>query len=279
MKLALLSDVHANHVAFARAIECAVKAGVDGFVLMGDYACDFANPQRTFDLIADLRKKYPTWLIRGNRDEYLLDHRAGGSPEWRDGSASGSLLYTYDNLRERDFALLASLPSCLEVRLEGHAPFTVCHASPFLAREMMIDDDALILECLEAVSTDRLFLGHTHRVRLFRWGGKAACFCGSVGMPVGYGGMTQLAFIDDRNGTWEIEYVMVEYDVKSAIAEMDARGLSARAGVWAEMVKLIARTGRNEFGALIRAARALAGGNGDIPEDCYREAARRIGIF
>ncbi len=280
MRLALLSDVHANHPAFARAVALSERAGAEGFVLMGDYVCDFAHPRKTFDLVAELRRRYPTWLIRGNRDEYLLDHRAGKSPDWRDGTAGGSLLYTYENLREEDFALLESLPSCLEVRMDGHPPFAVCHGSPFRAREMMIEDDGRIGECLKVVSTDRLFLGHTHRVRRFRADGKEAHFCGSIGLPDGFGGMTQFALLDDRTGAWEIEHVMAEYDVEAAVAEIEASGLAARAGLWARAVAVMARTGKNAPDLLVRTARELAGGwKGPIPESCFVEAARRIGIL
>lgn len=279
MRLALLSDVHANHMAFARAVALSERAGAEGFVLMGDYVCDFACPRKTFDLVAELRDRYPTWLIRGNRDEYLLDHRAGKSPDWRDGTAGGSLLYTYENLREEDFALLESLPSCLEIRIDGHRPFAVCHGSPFLAREVIIDDDARIAESLQAVSTDRLFLGHTHRVRRFRADGKEAHFVGSVGLPDGYGGVTQFALIDDRTGAWEIEHIMAEYDVEAAVAEIEASGLAARAGLWARGVGLMARTGKNLLEPLNLMARELAGVAKDpIPEEAFAEAARRIGI-
>ena len=279
MRLALLSDVHANHIAFARAVALSERAGAEGFVLMGDYVCDFPYPQKTFDLTESLRGKYPVWIIRGNRDEYLLARRAGKAPGWRDGTAGGSLLYTYENLREKDFALLESLPSCLEIRVDGHQPFTICHASPFLSREMILYDERRISECLEAVPTDRLFLGHTHRVRRFRAGGREAHFVGSVGLPDGFGGMTQFAMIDDQSGVWEIEHVMAEYDVEAAVAEIGTSGLAARAGLWARAVAVMARTGKNAPERLVRAARELAGGTEDpIPEDCYREAARRIGI-
>jgi hypothetical protein len=126
---------------------------------------------------------------------------------------------------------------------------------------------------------DELFLAHTNRVRLFRAGGKAAHFVGSVGIPDGFGGMTQFAMIDDRTGAWEIEHVMAEYDVESAIADIDESGLAARAGMWAQAVKVIARTGRNAFDALNRTAREIAGAEGPVSEECYAQAARRIGIY
>ncbi len=277
MRLALLSDVHANHIAFARAISLAERAGVDGFVLMGDYVCDFANPRKTFDLITALRRRHPMWMIRGNRDEYLLDHRACEFPDWRDGTGSGSLLYTYEQLREEDFLLLESLPSCLKIHIDGHEPFTVCHVSPFPVREVIIDDDARIAECLRAVSTSRLYLGHTHRIRRFRAGGREAHFVGSVGLPDGYGGLTQFAYLDDRTGAWEIEHVMAEYDVEAAIAEIESSGLAARAGMWAQAVMAMARTERNVPDLLNHTAREMVG-DGAISEDLYREAARKIGL-
>lgn len=280
MRLALLSDVHANHMAFSRAIALAERAGAEGFVLMGDYVSDFPAPQKTMDLVRSLQKMYPTWLIRGNRDEYMLDHRAGKSPGWREGSANGSFLYTYENLREEDFALLSGLPPCRTVRIGGHAPFEVCYVSPFLTREMIIDHDARITECLDAVSARRLFLGHTHRIRTYRANGKAAFFVGSVGLPDGFGGMTQFALIDDRSGNWEIEHIIAEYDVERMIAEFESSGLSARANMWAVAVRAMALTGKNMPSLLHHTALALFGSAGGIaPEALYEQAARQIGLI
>lgn len=106
MRIALISDIHANHTALARVLECAEQERVEGIAFLGDYVCDFPHPLRTLDMIYALRTQVQTWHIRGNRDEYMLERRRGEHPDWTHDSGSGSILYTYESLRECDLDFL-----------------------------------------------------------------------------------------------------------------------------------------------------------------------------
>ena len=89
MRVAVLSDIHANYHAFKACYDDAVRDGVDSFIFLGDYISDLAEPQKTMDLVYEIQANYPTICLRGNRERYMLDCEKGSS--FHRGSKSGSL--------------------------------------------------------------------------------------------------------------------------------------------------------------------------------------------
>ena len=78
MDIAVFSDVHGNYSALQASIDYAVGKGITNFLLLGDYVTDCPYPQKTMELIYVLRKYFTTYIIRGNREEYLLNFRKNG---------------------------------------------------------------------------------------------------------------------------------------------------------------------------------------------------------
>ena len=108
MDIAVFSDIHSNHSALQACFDYAVGKGITNFILLGDYVSDCPNPQKTMQLIYVMKQYFNCWMIRGNREDYFLNYRKNGLNNWHRGSASGSLLYTYQNLTDRDFNLFDS---------------------------------------------------------------------------------------------------------------------------------------------------------------------------
>lgn len=163
MKLAIFSDIHSNYVAFRRCVDYIEELGITHIVFLGDYISDGANPQKTMDLVYELREKYTCWFLKGNREEYMLAHR-GGDPRytWTVSSATGSLLYTYNNLREKDLDFFASLPTTDTVEIDGYPTFEICHGSLSNTRGVMYPNNAVSLESLSLMKTNLLVGGHIH---------------------------------------------------------------------------------------------------------------------
>ena len=78
MDIAVLSDIHSNHSAFQACFDYAVGKGITNFVLLGDYITDAPYPQKTMELIYVIRKYFNCWMVRGNREEYLLNYVKNG---------------------------------------------------------------------------------------------------------------------------------------------------------------------------------------------------------
>ena len=75
MKLAVMGDIHSNHIALETCIKHALSRNVDEFLFLGDYVSDCPYPQRTMKMIYEMKEKYRCTFIRGNREDYMLDHR------------------------------------------------------------------------------------------------------------------------------------------------------------------------------------------------------------
>lgn len=101
MRLAVFSDVHSNHHALEACLKEAEKQKADGYIFLGDYISDCANPHETMKLIYRAKQEMPCWFVRGNREEYVLNHHNFGS-DWANGTTTGSLLYTYEGLTAED---------------------------------------------------------------------------------------------------------------------------------------------------------------------------------
>jgi len=84
---------------------------VDEFLFLGDYISDCPYPQKTMKVIYEMREKYRCFFIRGNREDYMLNHRKNPENNWTYCSASGNLLYTYENLSEKDFDFYEKMDS------------------------------------------------------------------------------------------------------------------------------------------------------------------------
>lgn len=58
LSIAVFSDIHSNHVALEACLEYVLKRGITTFIFLGDYVADMANPQKTMQLLYQLKDKY-----------------------------------------------------------------------------------------------------------------------------------------------------------------------------------------------------------------------------
>lgn len=108
MKIGIISDIHSNIYAFKACTEYLEKQGCDEYIFLGDYISDTPYARETLDYLYEFVKMYTCHLLRGNREEYMLaqkEAREKNSTDqmWISNSASGNLLYTYEQLVDKDF--------------------------------------------------------------------------------------------------------------------------------------------------------------------------------
>lgn len=281
MRIALISDIHGNHTALKAVLEHVRMTGVDGVAFLGDYVTDMPGSHKVLEMVREACREWKCWVLKGNREDYLIDHRHGRSPGWRPGSAFGSLLYAYNDLTEEDLDYIESLPFTMEVRPENAAAFTICHSSPRGSRDPICHDEPQIAECLDLINTDYMFCGHQHNLRTYCHRNRKAYFVGSTGLCDALGGHAQFAYMEFRNGVWMGRPVLVPYDVEAAIAEFEISGYSGFAGAWSRGIAFMARTGYDICVELVRRASALSKGereNGAIPEKYWKMAADEMGL-
>lgn len=279
-RLAVLSDVHGNHYALRAALRKVRAEGADALVFLGDYVTDFPGGAQVLALLRECASHLPCFMLRGNREDYLLAHRAGQTPEWQEGTSSGSLLFCYNQLSGDDLDFVASLPICRTVDWPGAEAFTACHASPASASEGVFFRPETVQRYLADLPTRTLLCGHSHLVRTVCRLDRRAYFIGSVGLPEGYPGCAQFALLTHENGQWIARNQVVPYDLDAALEEFRTSGLLEAGNVWTRAVMATARTGSNLCFALVSRASELARGQGlPLAQAHWDAAARDLGLI
>jgi diadenosine tetraphosphatase ApaH/serine/threonine PP2A family protein phosphatase len=206
--LALLYDIHANLPALDAVLADAEAAGVDAYLLGGDYGAWGPDPLRCVDRLRGLPRT--TW-IRGNGERWTREPPLD-RPE------------VVEAIKERpsgygtDEGWLYSLQAHYE--LDG---VLYCHGSPLSDAESFpaepSDDDERMLN---GVRDATVVFGHSH-LQFRRPGpnGTTLLNPGSVGMPLD--GDVRAAYAVRRGGG-EFEFRRVEYDVEAAAAAYEALG-------------------------------------------------------
>jgi diadenosine tetraphosphatase ApaH/serine/threonine PP2A family protein phosphatase len=205
--LGILYDIHGNLDALNAALADADAAGVDRWLLGGDYGTPSPHPRETLARLRELPNA--TW-IRGNGERWLLDP-PGDRPE---------VTETYERFRGQipdvEVQWLYSLPP--QAELDG---VLYVHGSP------LADDESFAAEpqdgedrLLAGVRDRTIVFGHSH-LQFRRPGpnGTDLVNPGSVGMPLD--GDRRAAW-----ATWESDFTFrrTEYDIEPAAAAYRAMG-------------------------------------------------------
>lgn len=231
VKIAVFSDIHSNYHAFRACYEDAVKNGVTDFIFLGDYVSDLAEPEKVMDLVYELRSRYPTVCLRGNRERYMLEHKQGRLT-FAPGSKTGSLLFTYEHLRKRDLDFFRSLPISASVSIGG-VTLEIAHASMEDDRCYFDGSDPQTGLVFGQMQCNYLFTGHSHKQYIRHQSGKTILNPGSVGIPQGGSIWPKYAIVEISNGSVSIELREVPYDLRDVIHAQFQSGLVNRAKYWA----------------------------------------------
>lgn len=299
MVLVVLSDIHGNHTALRLCIQDARRRTAGQrprFVLLGDYQGDLPCPQQTMALLYELQRQEDCVLLRGNREEYLLNARKNGATGWKKGSStSGMLLYNQQSLSPRDLHFFEGLSFARTYAPDpALPPLQLCHGSPRATKEKLFADSAGLADALTAPLSQGIrtvLCGHTHRQGGFCCsltlpaGGTALCHVynpGSVGMALSRPGVAEYLLLHGQNGDWQPEYITLPYDVGPVLRQMEEERLADWAPGWCATTKrLLTRGDVTHGGVLVRAMELCRRRTGrcvwpDIPEDCWQQALAEL---
>ncbi len=273
MKVAVLSDIHSNYHAFRACYEDAVKHHVEQFVFLGDYVSDLAEPEKTMDLIYEIQAKYPTVCLRGNREGYMLACRDGAAVYSR-GSKSGSLLFTYEHLREHDFAFFSSLKISDTIALNG-VQIQIAHATTEDDRFYFDCEDGNMVHVFSRMKCAYLLSGHSHKQYVRSEGGKTIINPGSVGIPQDGSAGAKYAIVNIDGGEISCTLREVPYDIGAAIHSQFVSGLVDYAKYWAIGILYDIITGDEWVLKLLRRVQELGT---DQDERAWQAAAMELGM-
>ena len=230
MKVGVIADVHSNQIAFRACVNYMINAGCEEFLLLGDFVSDTAGTRQTMELLYELMKQFPCHVLRGNREEYMIEQRRARKQKeeekyWIANSASGNLLYTYEQLTERDLDFFESLPITFCYEKEGYPAITCCHGSPVNTRELLWLDSERTKEVLDEIDTGYLLAAHTHYPGISRHHGKTYMNTGSSGIAIGDPGYAHAIILESGQNEWKPEFLCIPYDINQVIQDIFSSGL------------------------------------------------------
>jgi len=277
-KAAVFSDIHSNYHAFQACYEDAVRKGADLFIFLGDYVSDLSDPRKVLDLVYTIQEKYPAVCLRGNRERYMLDC-AKGNTQFVAGSKTGSLLYTYQQLSQKDVTFFESLPIYDRIELNG-IRFEIAHGAKKDDRFYFDGTDDRTESVFAHMECPYMLVGHSHKQFLRQSGCKTILNPGSIGVPRDYGYLTQYAVLEFRGNDVGFDLCQIPYDVYAMIHRQFESGLMDLAPHWAISVLYDVITGQEYTMELLN--RIYARTNGDeaavYNEDIWHRIAAEMGM-
>lgn len=291
MEIAVLADIHSNYIALDRCMEYALERGIRQFIFLGDYLGEMAYPERTMERLYDYAERYQCIFIRGNKEDYWINHRTSGAVGWREyDSTTGALWYVYHRITDRDMDFFESLPVSMCLEYEGMPPITVCHGSPVSTRERLGVGEESTKRALEQSDTDLILCAHTHIQGKTVHAGKSVINPGSVGLSLEARSKSQFLILHGEichgAGSWQEEFVSLDYDREAVIRQLSESGLAERAPGWCKVTEYGLREPERELGhayVLDRVMELCRKETGrcdwpDIPEKYWEMEIQKLGL-
>lgn len=225
MRLAILSDVHANIHALTSVWEDIERQGPEAVYCLGDLVGYGAFPNEVIEFVRT--RSIPT--VMGNYDQgvgFDLDDCGCACRTERECELTDlSLLWSRRHTRPDNKAYLRSLPEQIRFPVTERSVLLV-HGSPRRINEYMYEDraEATFERVAAAAVSDVLFFGHTHLPYQKRVAGTLFVNTGSVGKPKD--GDPRAGYVLASLGeAVRIDMRRVEYDVGAAAAAIRASDL------------------------------------------------------
>ena len=267
MRLAVISDIHGNLSALEKSFAFIDKVNVDGIIWCGDYITDILLSSEVLEFIKLKNEKYKHWMIKGNREDYIIDYHNSSSKDFGPVDSTGSLLLTYESLSQDDINYISSLPDEVVVDIKGCPQIYVSHK-------------------LNSGSKYKYNLfGHVHKQGMFikddcrfiNPGSIGECCSGTPGL--------EFALLELVDGEWNTHFYHMNYNIDFVIKFIRNSDLSTCKHNWADVLIKTLETGHDyvdEYMDLARDVSVKCGINvntlDDIPDKVWEYVCDKLEI-
>jgi predicted phosphodiesterase len=180
MKIAFISDVHANLLAFQAVLKDIKKNGADRIVFLGDASTLGIRPVESLSLLESLKCD----CIMGNHDEFMID------PEkiytyTKERLVIDTVEWSRERHKAEHFEFLKTFKTQLRIPLTKGTDILCYHGSPVSNMENVKPESSVdsFAACMSE-KPDTIFIGgHTHVQMLRNVNGTRIITSGSVGQP------------------------------------------------------------------------------------------------
>lgn len=224
MKVAVISDIHANNQAFETVLEDIKAQGCDCVWCLGDIAMAGPQPRIVIDFVSEQKD----WVvIQGNTDKLIADFCPAVFNTLKNkfpvmaNALADDILFIEDE--RKDF--LRNLPPQKELNVDGVKVLLV-HGSPRRNNEDILPGMKIseVEEMIKGTDADLILCGHTHRPAGYQTSKKQTVVnVGSVGRPMTPEPKACYAIVDFHNGEFSVKHRFLDYDYEFAATLMEAR--------------------------------------------------------
>ncbi|WP_082230528.1 metallophosphoesterase family protein [Haloprofundus marisrubri] len=216
MKIALISDVHANEPALRAVVEQIQSRDPDLVVCVGDIVGYGPNPAACLELVRD----FADIVVAGNHD------RTTQTPEQyaHHPTAGPGLQHAAEELDSTQLQWLRELPDRSTI---GQESILIVHSHPDPARQGAYVHPDKFENVGKNVDTDFLILGHTHVQHAEQVDGTLVVNPGSVGQPRDGNPKAAYAVVDTTDQSANLQ--RVAYDIGCVRDDVEAAGLPEKA--------------------------------------------------
>jgi len=204
MKIAIFADIHSVYPVFKMAYDDAIAKNIDMCLYLGDYLTDGFDGEKVIDIIRNSNAH----VIRGNREDYILEYNKIGSITGFDDIQNEVLSVSYKYVSNDTISYIGTLPIFKIIDLNG-IKVCISHGSPYNVREMVYHDSYDLFDKLIDDFDCKIYLfGHSHEHFNIKYKDKLFINPGSIGLPSGGDGFKYgILNIDD-----EIKYESIDID-------------------------------------------------------------------
>jgi putative phosphoesterase len=219
VKIALISDIHANLPALEAVLEDAKNRGVSAVLNAGDSIGYGAFP----DDVISLLKSSHVLSVSGNYDKSVL------TKKWKRKRLKShdkqiAMRYAYHNVKAENRAYLKSLPDHLRIKIRNKS-ILVTHGSPDSQNEYLVREtpESRFSEIAKKADADIIVTGHSHLPLIMESDGVWFVNCGSVGRTED--GDPRACYALLTLDPFSVIHIRVAYDIDRAINALRMRHL------------------------------------------------------
>jgi putative phosphoesterase len=248
MKVAILSDIHANYRALETVINHVENWNPDVVIVAGDTINRGPRSSCCLKVIEEKRNNHGWHVIKGNHEDYVLERGQPSNPERMAAyNLDQPVQFAYNQI-SRKLPVIQNMPDEISLDLSPHGDIRVRHGSMKNNRDGIYPENSDSNLMRKISPAPKIFLtGHTHRPFLRNLNGCLILNAGSVGLPfdgdrrASYG---QLIYQDD---CWDGKIIRLDYNTKAAESDFYTYGFVDEGGPLVDLIRFELQSGYGQL--------------------------------
>jgi putative phosphoesterase len=233
MKIAIISDLHANLPATETVFKLIDELDVSKILCLGDLIGYYTQPLEIIDIV---RKRCGKNVIAGNHDFIAVDQNFRTEAQYFNEIARKALVWTRKVVRssEEHWNYIKSLPITMNLEIDGYKIF-LAHGTPTEPEDWeyfyyfgVVDQENNMQDWLDFFDVDLIALGHTHVPFVYEGEKKFVLNPGSIGQPRDGDPRASFAVFDTKEH--EVSHYRVKYPINKVVSEIKKENLPSILG-------------------------------------------------